>query len=123
MAIGGLNESLHTLPPVAISYNHQDSDMVGLQLGRISMGSTVLHRNASALMPSLILDSGSTTSVLASPIVGKIQQAIAEACLGLGEQCWLDPTRDHTCLELQDIAVIREFPDISITFGEREVPW
>ena len=64
MNLGTVDSSLHTQPGISIPYDDPLSDAVSKSLSTISFGTSVLTSNGGSEMPNLIIDSGSTTSVL-----------------------------------------------------------
>jgi len=51
-------------------------------------------------MKDLILDSGSSASLLDQQTIDAILEAISLSCTSLGEDCWIDPDDSPRCIEL-----------------------
>lgn len=84
MNLGMLDTSLHTQPGIAIPYDDSFSDAVSRSLSSISFGNVVLTSSGGSEMPDLIIDSGSTTSVLNHNIYQQIITHLADVCTSLG---------------------------------------
>ena len=68
-------------------------------------------------MHDLIIDSGSSGSLLDTATVNQVTQKISEVCTSLGEQCWLDPDSNSKCIEVDSHELLADFPAISFTFS------
>jgi hypothetical protein len=84
MNVGNIDTSLHTQPGITISYDDSFSDAVSKSLSSISFGKVVLTSNGGSEMPDLIIDSGSTTSVLNQNIYQQVITHLSDICTSLG---------------------------------------
>lgn len=84
MNLGTLDTSLHTQPGIAILYDDSFSDAVSKSLSSISFGNVVLTSSGWSEMPDLIIDSGSTTSVLNQNIYQQVVAHLTDVCTSLG---------------------------------------
>ena len=123
MIIGGIDASIHTQPPATIPYNNAHQDVVSQSLTEIKIGDTLIHTNAGWVMHDLIIDSGSSGSLIDQKTYSHIIAKIASTCAGIGDQCWLDPESNSKCVELDDISLLNNFPDISFVFSGQSVLW
>jgi hypothetical protein len=75
-------------------------------------------------MADLIIDSGSTTSLLDQSTFDSINQAVENVCSSMGEDCRLDTSDPkNLCVDLSRPDLILTFPNISILMGGVEVVW
>ena len=84
MNLGTLDTSLHTQPGITIPYDDSFSDAVSKSLSSISFGNVVLTSSGWSEMPDLIIDSGSTTSVLNQNIYQQVVAHLTDVCTSLG---------------------------------------
>lgn len=98
MVVGGIDASLHTQPPVTVSYNGQFQDLISQSLTQLKIGQTIINYNAGAVMHDLIIDSGSSGSLLDAGTVTQVTKTLSQICSSIGESCWLDPDSSSKCV-------------------------
>ena len=84
MIVGGVDTNSHTKPAVVLNYNDLNSDFVSKSLTLLKIGETVINYNAGVVMHDLIIDSGSSGSLLDPGTINKVVETISLTCSGIG---------------------------------------
>ena len=85
MVIGGVDSSSHTKSAAILNYNDLSKDFISKSLTVLKIGDTVINYNAGAVMHDLIIDSGSSASLLDTTTINQVTSSISAVCSSLGE--------------------------------------
>lgn len=85
MVFGGVDAAMHTRPPIVVPYDSPSADTISKSISEMKIGDTVIYSNAGQAMPDIIIDSGSTTSVLDRKTYNTISTAIEATCASMND--------------------------------------